>query len=247
MVTIYTFSDLKSIKSDTNFIINYNEYINNTYSIDNINKLLEINTNKKYKQTLRSILNSITHTNFNDKYIKIKTYLQMNNNYETILKDIILFCINDSTYLDKYIIIISDIICNYDINIKYIVQPYFDLLNSYKYNIINDVNTNEGYNTLCINNKQIDNILNYTTLIVKLEQKNIISGYIDIIINKLIKSFKNDINNDLLYTYLLIIYKIISVCNISNSYKEIIKQLISIEGLSKKNKFKLYDIVDMFK
>lgn len=253
MVITYTINDLNKIKSNEQFIKDYNDYINNkNYSNTLINSLKTSKCNKNIVNIL-TLLNTITKSNFNTNYIKIKSYIHLNKgDIDNIIKDIIKISINNSFYLDYYIIILKDIFSTINTDYTDIIQEYFYILNNEKYKNTNDNNISDEYDNLCYNNKITNTILNYSKLIIKLEQNSIIStGYISIIVDKLIEKCNNNIMyNDILYNYLILLYDILLIIDIDKDLNIDLNLLFNKllnNTISKKNMFKIYDIIDLFK
>ena len=101
------------------------------------------------------------------------------------------------------------------------------------------------YNGLCELNENIDKSIGLTILIIKLELNNIIKDKIDDTIDRM---FINIVLEDeyICYKYILSLYNIFILLDKSYiiKYKDKLEKLKN-ENISKKNKFKIMDILEM--
>ena len=261
MVIYYTEDKLNTIFNDPTFLCHYRNYIEvNDDKINNlkdfINSLdinhtyykLNISKNKKYLSNdticikkINNLLNKVTDDNIN---IIIKEIIVCINDeiYPLILNNIIDKCISQIKYNDLYIHILKELLKKRKKNdIEKIINKKIKLIYNEKRENIND------YQYLCELNKNIDDSIGLSSLIIKLEKNNIINGYIDNIIEKIYYSININIDNeDICYKYIISIYNVFKILDKSyiDAYKGNLEDLMN-KNISKKNKFKLMDILDM--
>jgi hypothetical protein len=267
MVTHYEYGSVKSLINSNNFLSNYNEYkFNNAEKIDALLEILSSITinknyykmnisskNVKFKKNLstetliikniHNLLNKLTSDNLNNITNKIISEIK-NTKYliPNILDIIIDKCINEIQYNDLYIKIIHELL-KLDKTIK------LDLLINNKMKIIYvDFQKKEtDYLSLCSMNKNIDNFIGLSILIIKLEINKLLNNYSNKIINIMFDNIILD-NDEICYKYILSLYNIFSLLKKENIiiYKDKINN-IKNENICKKNKFKLMDILDLMK
>ena len=243
---VYSLNDLNKIKVDE--VNDYNTYISNTINSDNykiLNTFVKDNNSQRYKVNIKTLLNSITTDNFNNVYIKLLNEINLYDNKQELIINIIDISILNNSYLENYLIIIEHIISNYNINISNIIQNYFNLLNNLQFI---DTDGDNNYDNYCSNNKNSIKLITYSKIIIYLEKKGIINDYVDILISKLLHQCIINYNlPDILYNYLLCLYDCLEYYGNTNLLK-IKSKLVELKNktITKKNKFKLLDIIDMF-
>jgi hypothetical protein len=243
---VYSLNDLNKIKMDE--VNDYNTYISSTINSDNyniLNTFVKDNNSQRYKVNIKTLLNSITTDNFNNVYIKLLNEINLYDNKQELIMNIIDISILNNSYLDNYLIIIEYIISNYDINVSNIIQNYFNLLNNLQFI---DTDGDNNYDNYCSNNKNSSKLITYSKIIIHLEKKCIINDYVDILISKLLHQCIVNYNlPDILYNYLLCLYDCLNYHDNTNLLK-IKSKLVELKNktITKKNKFKLLDIIDLF-
>ena len=103
----------------------------------------------------------------------------------------------------------------------------------------------KNYDSLCKINKNIDDSIGLSILIIKLELNNILENYIDPTIQRMFDNIILD-NEDICYKYIISMYNIFNILDKSyiEKYKSDLEKLMN-EKISKKNKFKIMDILEM--
>ena len=239
-MNIFNIDDLKYAKNDK---IIYNNYINllDTNLIDNfINELIP---KKNIKNNFKSLLNKCTENNHQlitkDILLLLEEGTGTKEDLLNTIKDI---SINQYDFIDKYIKLLENL-KNLNFNFNTIVQDYFLFINNYE--IIEISN----YNSLCEYNNNGVKLIGFTIFLIKLEYNGFINGYIDIIIKKLFDKIKNSINDIIIYYYILSLYELFLI--VYPYYKKYNKYIIKLKQIkqnikSKKNIFKIEDIIDHF-
>ena len=261
MVIVYTSDDLDRIFNDSTFLSEYEKYklkykdkINNLQiflnSLDINQKYhkVSINKNKKYQseettiiKNINNLLNKVTKDNIEN--IKKDILFSINNCkhiLNLIVNNILNKCISQITYTDLYIYILKDLlIIDSKININNFIEKKIKSI--YK-ELTQD---NKDYDSLCKINKNIDDSIGLSILIIKLELNNIIKNYIDITIQRMFDNIILD-NEDICYKYIISMYNIFNILNKSyiEKYKSDLEKLMN-SNISKKNKFKIIDILEM--
>ena len=259
MVISYTADDLNEIFESSDFLLNYDTYkTNNLKKIKDLQIFLDsfetnknyhkisINKNKKYQsiettkiKNINNLLNKCTSDNIS--YIKteilddIKNTIHISN---LVIDSILNKCILQPHYMSLYIDILKEIleIKEYDVN-KSIVEL--------KKNIYVEKESKDDYNALCELNENIDKSISLSILIVKLESLKIITNHIDDTISRLFNSIVLD-DEDICYKYIISLYNIFEELDNSyiSKYNTKLNDLKNSE-ISKKNKFKIMDILEM--
>jgi len=122
------------------------------------------------------------------------------------------------------------------------------LINKRMDNIYIDFQEKETeYLSLCSMNKNTDDVIGLSIFIIKLEINGLLLNYTERIINKMFESIIID-DDDICYKYILTLYNIFKILDKEDikGYKDKINELKS-KDISKKNKFKLMDILDFMK
>ena len=259
MVLSYTEDELNIIFNNPDFLLNYDTYkTNNNKKINDLQIFLDsfktnknyhkisINKNKKYQsiettkiKNINNLLNKCTSDNIVNIKKEILDDIKNTIHIAGLVIDSILSkCILQPHYMSLYIDILKCIleIKEYDVN-KKIVEL--------KKNIYVEKETKDDYNALCELNENIDSSISLSILIVKLESCKIITNHIDDTISRLFDSIVLD-NEDICYKYIISLYNIFE--ELDNSY--ISKYNTKLNDLknskiSKKNKFKIMDILEM--
>ena len=237
---VYTLTINKCNQLLCNININdYNNYINNYNDKTKFFYKVFDSKNRNKSDTLNNLLNKLTNDNINEIISKVIKYIEINNyNINTIFSKIVSITINNYTDIDKYIKLLHVINDNNQVEYKTIIQNYFDLYKNVS------INRDNEYDYICEFNILKSKFIGYTILICKLEANNIINGYINIIINKLLLYLNDESNDDICNIYIHCLYEIFKINNVYISkYKPDLQQLE--KKLSKKNKFIIYDIFDM--
>jgi len=208
---------------------------------------ISINKNKKYQseettmiKNINNLLNKITDKNVESiKKEALENIKSMIHILPLIIDSIIDKCIVQINYMDIYIDVLISLLNldkTYDININ------IDKLCNKIY--IEDVKTND-YDGLCELNDNIDKSICLSMLIVKLELNGIIEKRIDNTIEKMFDNIVIDIE-DICYKYIMSLYNIFNLLDKSyiTKYKDKLDKLQN-EKISKKNKFKVMDILEM--
>jgi hypothetical protein len=111
-----------------------------------------------------------------------------------------------------------------------------------------DIELEDTYDNLCKVNKNIDEFIGISILIIKLELLSVINDYTDNIIVNMMEKAKVD-DNDISYKYILSLYNIFKLLDKDyvNRNLDKLKELSNNEKICKKNKFKIMDILDLIK
>ena len=261
MVIVYTSDNLDRIFNDSTFLSEYEKYIiENQVKFDNLQKFLDsldinqkyhkisINKNKKYQseettiiKNINNLLNKVTKDNIKEK--KKDIIFSINNAkhiLDLIINNILDKCISQINYIDLYILILKDLLMiNSNINID-------NLINKRIKNIYIELEQKDkNYDSLCKINKNIDDSIGLSILIIKLELNNILENYIDPTIQRMFDNIILD-NEDICYKYIISMYNIFNILDKSyiEKYKSDLEKLMN-ENISKKNKFKIMDILEM--
>ena len=259
MVILYTADDLNEIFKSSDFLLKYDNYKkNNKTKINDLQTFLDsfktnknyhkisINKNKKYQsvettkiKNINNLLNKCTIDNLSNIKREILDNIKDTIHIFCLIVDSILNkCILQPQYIDLYIDILKDIlkIEKYDIK-KNIIDM--------KKIIYVETTKNNDYNALCELNENIDKSISLSILIVKLETNNLISNHIDNTISRLFDSINLD-DEDICYKYIISLYNIFET--LDNSYiSKYDSKLNDLKNskISKKNKFKIMDILEM--
>ena len=259
MVLSYTEDELNIIFNNPDFLSNYVTYkTNNLKKMNDLQIFLDsfktnknyhkisINKNKKYQsiettkiKNINNLLNKCTRDNIvnikKEILDDIKNTIHISN---LIIDNILNKCILQPQYMDLYIDILKCIleIKQYDINKKIIDMKKI---------IYIETNRKNDYDALCELNENIDKSISLSILIVKLESCKIITNHIDDTISRLFNSIVLD-DEDICYKYIISLYNIFE--ELDDTY--IMKYNTKLNDLknskiSKKNKFKIMDILEM--
>jgi hypothetical protein len=267
MVTHYDYESVNSLINSDIFLSNYEEYISNNES--KVTELFEIisyitvnknyykmnisSKNKKFKNNLSSetllikntynLLNKITSKNTNDIALKIISEIGKTKHIIPHILDIIIDkCITELQYTDFYIEIIKKVLLLDDsINLGILINKRMDKI------YIDFQEKETEYLSLCSMNKNTDDVIGLSIFIIKLEINGLLLNYTERIINKMFESIIID-NDDICYKYILTLYNIFKILDKEDikDYTDKINELKS-KDISKKNKFKLMDILDFMK
>lgn len=267
MVTHYKYESIKSLFNSDNFLSNYKEYISN--NADKIDSLLEtissITINKNYYKMNISSKNVKFKNNLSTDTLIIKNIHNLlnkltDNNIENIVKKIILEIgtthhiiphildiiidksISEIQYTDLYVEIIKKIlIIDKTVKLELFINNKMDKI------YVDFQKKETDYLSLCSMNKNIDDVIGLSIFIVKLEINNLLKEYNNKIINIMFDSIIIE-DDDICYKYILSLYNIFSLLDKEEIiiYKEKINELKN-KNITKKNKFKLMDILDLMK
>jgi len=225
---------LETIKKNKNY------YRLNINPLPNIDESIDINTIKCITNNINKISNTNKDIIFKE-ILDILDNIKLANIVINILIDLIII---NTNFSDLYIELLKKIIEKYDVNLNNLIDKFHKLL----YRDYKDTEVNNYYNLLCEKNKCTDNSIGYSTLVVKLENNNLIKDKVNKLINELLDKF--DINNEEdLYKYILCIYNIVKIQNIKET-EICIKIKNKLEDITtniqnKKIKFKIMDINDI--
>ena len=267
MVTHYDYESVNSLINSDFFLSNYEEYISS--NVDKVNELLETisyitinknyykmnisSKNKKFNNNLSSetvlikntynLLNKITSNNVDDITKKIISEIGKTTHIIPNILDIIIDkCITELQYTDFYIEIMNKVLLlDESVNLDILINKRMD-------NIYIDFQEKETeYLSLCSMNKNTDDVIGLSIFIIKLEINGLLLNYTERIINKMFESIIID-DDDICYKYILTLYNIFKILDKEDikGYKDKINELKS-KDISKKNKFKLMDILDFMK
>ena len=263
MVIHYSQESLEEIISSDDFLSKYDSYkLDNKDKIDDlINFLSSLDVNKRYYKMSVSSKNRTFQNNLSEetqciKYINnqlnkltidnidlIKTnihskILDHKELIPLVIDEIIDICIKQISYIDVYLIILDDILSIQKVDISIQIDKKIELV------YIENTYTVD-YDSLCKLNKNIDDSIGLSILIIKLELKSLIKGYIIPIIQKMLDNIVLD-NDDTVFKYVMSLYNIFKL--LDKQYIIINKdKLINLsnEKISKRNKFKIMDILDL--
>jgi hypothetical protein len=180
---------------------------------------------------------SVTIQNINNKILENKTLLPL------IIDTIINKCIYQLQYIDYYINILMELLnIESNIDIDSIIRKKSNEIFSI------DIELEDTYDNLCKVNKNIDEFIGISILIIKLELLSVINDYTDNIIVNMMEKAKVD-DNDISYKYILSLYNIFKLLDKDyvNRNLDKLKELSNNEKICKKNKFKIMDILDLIK
>tara|TARA_A100001037_G_scaffold287675_1_gene297471 strand:+ start:937 stop:1749 length:813 start_codon:yes stop_codon:yes gene_type:complete len=267
MVIHYNIDNICDIIKSEEFISNYNKLSESDEKIKEIKLFLEtIQKNKNYYRLninplvnlnssvditiIKSITNNINKITDVNKDIIYKEILDIldNKNLETInivVNILIDSIIINSSFSELYIGLLKQIILKYKIDLNILIDKFHNLL----YKNYKDTEIKDYYNLLCEKNKCTDNSIGYSSLVVRLENNNLIENKIDKLVDELITKF--DINNqEDLYKYILCIFNIVKLKDIKKEdkiYQQIKEKIdyVSQNIENKKIKFKIMDINDI--
>ena len=261
MVIVYTSDDLDRIFNNSIFLSEYEEYkIENRIKFNNLQKFLDsldinqkyhkisINKNKKYQSEETTIIKNINNllnktTSNNIEIIKKEILYSIDNSkhlLELIINSLLDKCISQVNYIDLYIIILKDLLSiNKKINITNLIDKKIKCI------YIESTQKDLDYDTLCKLNKNIDDSIGLSILIIKLELNNILENYINPTIQRMFNNIILD-DEDICYKYIISMYNIFNILDKSyiEKYKSDLEKLMN-EKISKKNKFKIMDILEM--
>lgn len=261
MVIVYTSDELDRIFNDSIFLSEYEKYkTENRIKLDNLQKFLDsldinkkyhkisINKNKKYQseettviKNINNLLNKTTSNNIDT--IKKEILYSIDNAkhlLELIINSILDKCISQVNYIDLYIVILEDLLkIDKKINIISLIDKKIKCI------YIESKQKDLDYDSLCQLNKNIDDSIGLSVLIIKLELKGILKNYIDPTIQRMFKNIILD-DEDICYKYIISMYNVFNILDKSyvEKYKSNLEKLID-EKISKKNKFKVMDILEM--
>ena len=263
MVIHYSQESLEEIISSDDFLSNYESYkLDNKDKInDLINFLSSLDVNKRYykmsvssknrtfqnnlseeTQCIKYINNQLNKlTTDNIKSIKTNIHSKIIDHKELIplvIDEIIDICIKQISYIDVYLIILDDILLIQKVDISVQIDKKIELV------YIENTYTVD-YDSLCKLNKNIDDSIGLSILIIKLELNSLIKGYTVPIIQKMLDNIVLD-NDDTVFKYVISLYNIFKL--LGKQYIIIYKERLiklSKEKISKRNKFKIMDILDL--
>ena len=261
MVIVYTSDELNKITNDSVFLSKYEEYkIKNRIKFNNLQKFLDsldinqkyhkisINKNKKYQSEETTIIKNINNllnktTSNNIETIKKEIVYSIDNAkhlLELIINSLLDKCISQINYIDLYIIILKDLLSiDKKINITSLIDKKIKCI------YIESTQKDLDYDSLCKLNKNIDDSIGLSILIIKLELKSLIKGYTIPIIQKMLDNIVIE-DDDIVYKYVMSLYNIFKLLN--KQYIIINREKLvdlSNKKISKRNKFKIMDILDL--
>ena len=256
---------IKGIIDTEEFKDEYNSYkkknekeINSLISfLDNIetNKKyyrMNINKNRRYKKEntedtlsikkINSDINKLSEMNYST--LKPLIIQQINKEYMIpyLIENIMEKSILHTKYIPLYVGVLNDIPFDnkYSLILK-ICNKYYEKFFDFKIQ-----NNNETtYLKLCAKNKNTDNIIGYSLLITHLEKENIISGYIDKVLEPFMVTISNNEDDNEVFNMLTSFYNISELYykdGIPQNYVRVLNDLKQKTSLSK-IKFKIMDIL----
>ena len=256
--------EIKEIFQSEDFLKLYSEYISNKDKdklldfIDNIetNKKyyrMNINKNKRYVKTttedtsvikdINREINKLTDKNYGVLKPKIVKNI---NSIEYIIPYVLETIFENSILHHIYVPLYAGIIKEIKSDSKNkIINKLCDTYYKKLFNNVVSSNKTE-YEKLCLDNKNTDNIIGFSLLIVHLEKEKIINGYLDNIINFNMESINSKAVEDQLK--LLLSFQNISQIYFGNEIPEKYKLILSDikkNTKSPKIKFKIMDILDL--
>tara|TARA_B100001123_G_C15241283_1_gene999197 strand:+ start:743 stop:1555 length:813 start_codon:yes stop_codon:yes gene_type:complete len=267
MIIHYNTNNIYNVIKSERFISNYNKLSkydekkkeikffletikkNKNYYRLNINTLVNLDSSVNIT-IIKSIKNNINKITDINKDIIFKEILDIlnNKNLETInivVNILIDSIIINSSFSELYIGLLKQIILKYKIDLNILIDKFHNLL----YKNYKDTEIKNYYNLLCEKNKCTDNSIGYSSLVVRLENNNLIENKVDKLVDELISKF--DINNqEDLYKYILCIFNIVKLKDIKKEdkiYQQIKEKIdyVSQNIENKKIKFKIMDINDI--
>jgi hypothetical protein len=255
MVIVYNEDKLNSIFNDPNFLLNHEKYdlnkilkledflnnldINKNYHKSSINKNKKHLTPESLKiKNINILLNKCNEKNINDIKNQIVEILSEDKDIIVLIIDNILEkCIIQIQYIKLYINIILDLYKKCDYNIEKKIEK----MKSYNFH---NSSIKNNYDGLCDFNKNVDDCIGLCMLIYHLYEFKLIDSVtdtIDILFDNIILD-----DDDICFKYISCIYNIFESLDISyiKKYNEQLKSLM-YSKISKKNKFKIMDILEM--
>ena len=269
MVIHYNISNILSIINSEEFIFNYKKYnLSNNKTVEIKLFLEKIKKNKNYYKLninilpnmdksiditiIKSITNNINKITDINKNVIFKDILDILDNISNS-KDTVNIVVNilidsiiiNSSFSELYIELLKQIILKYKIDLNSLIDKFHNLL----YKNYKDTEIKDYYKLLCEKNKCTDNSIGYSSLVVRLENNNLIENKVDKLVDELINKF--DINNqEDLYKYILCIFNVVKLKDIKKEdkiYQQIKEKIdyVSQNIENKKIKFKIMDINDI--
>ena len=269
-MNIYTSEKLNEIFTESDFLTNYDEYIQDNNEILQFNNFinsielnrkyfrLEMNKKKGYRnknknmsedtialKEINSLLNKISDRNILSIRQKIKDRI-LNKDYlrDMILESILQKCIGHTSYISLYLDLI-----HYLYHLNDILN---NKINSLSEKIFRDIenlkNTGETeYMIMCEKNKKLDKQIGYSLLITELEKKKIITGKIHPTLENFINTLSQCNEDEEKYKCVQCLYNVFKsyygVYILPEGYNQKLNILIEKEE-SKKIKFRMMDIID---
>lgn len=266
---IKSMKQINDIFNETEFINNYNKYLESKEIIrlkkflDSIelNKKyfrLEMNKKKGYRnkhknisndtivlKEINSLLNKVSDKNILSVRQKIKDKI-VGKDYlkDMILENILQKCIIHTIYIDIYIDLIHFLYPHTEI-----IYNKIDKCSDKIYREIQnlEIKGESEYLIMCERNKKLDKLIGHSLLIAELEKKKIITGKIHPVIDDFIMTLKDCDDDDNKYKCVQCLYTIFKSfygeCILPEGYNVKLKDLISSEK-TMKIKFKMMDILE---
>ena len=246
MVIHYSREEFEKIWTSKDFINEYNKYIEINVSkltkLKNINKKdFQLSNESEEFKLFKNYLNKLSTLNIEKSKSNIINLIT-----DDVLEKSIIYiidkCIVEYSYIDLYVIVIKDILNKCPLDIRYIINNKIE-------NIFNNIKKIDisDYEQLCDINKQVDQSIGISILVVHLEKNQIIEKYITTMIEKFIKSM--DLSNiEISNKYISSLYNIFKLIDTDyiTLYEKDLNELLT-KTKCKKNKFKIMDIFDLKK
>ncbi len=235
----YKSKNIKEIKKLTDFLD----------SIETNKKYYRIGVqkNKKYKKiqnddtedikNINSLVNKLTETNFEIIKNSIVRLIHKEHLIPYIIETIIEKSILHHRYVHLYVSILKEI------KNKNKVTLIISRCDKHYDNFFNKFNINgTSYEDLCKHNKNIDNIIGFSILITHLEKEEIISNYVEKVLDPFMEKIDN-VSDEEIFKMLTSFYNISQLYyeEIPPKYKDKLLQLK--EKKTAKIKFKIMDIL----
>ena len=195
------------------------------------------NEDTEYLKNINSLVNKITENNFLVIKTEIINLFHKEHLIPYIIETIIEKSILHHRYVHLYVSILKDIQCKNKIKIiSQMCDKYYD-------NFFNKFTVSgKTYEDLCKKNKNIDNIIGFSILITHLEKENILSNYVEKVLDPFMEKIDKTSDEEL-YKMLTSFYNISELYyeEIPEKYKEKLILLKVTKG--SKIKFKIMDIL----
>lgn len=197
------------------------------------------NEDTEYIKNINSLVNKLTETNFETIKSSIVKLINKEHLIPYIIETIIEKSILHHRYTYLYVSILKEIINKNKNKVSFIIKRcdkhYDDFFN--KFNVMSD-----SYEDLCKRNKNIDNIIGLSILITHLEKEEIISGYVEKVLDPFMEKI-DQVGEEELFKMLTSFYNISQLYydEIPSKYKG---KLIELKDKNTaKIKFKIMDIL----
>ncbi len=227
-------------KKVVSFYNNYNNNIQKTLKEKNFTR-----KNKDKKVEIFGLLNKITEINYDNILQEIKNILYQDKSiFLYSIDDLWDFCYKQSIYSIIYVDLLNNIILfinDENIN-KLIIQKLTKKINDFiSEELLNNINSEiiTNYNDFCDNNIKYKNtrgkIITICWIIIRTNLNIITSN--ELFANLRHLNLHNDISIDLLHIYNTLIH-------LDTKYILYLKNFIETNIITKKNKYKIMDIID---